>query len=57
MVDGEKVICGRFKTTEGKAVEKIPLPPGLYSSVVSSLVVTACGYEKEGAESVPTLAR
>jgi anti-sigma-K factor RskA len=41
VVDGEKVICGRFKTTEGKAVEKIPLPPGLYSSVVSSLVVTA----------------
>ena len=41
VVDGEKVICGRFKTTEGKSVERIPLPPGLYSSVVSSLVVTA----------------
>ena len=41
VVDGEKVICGRFKTTQGKAVEKIPLPPGLYSSVVSGLVVTA----------------
>jgi anti-sigma-K factor RskA len=41
VVDGKKVICGRFQTTQGKAVEKIPLPPGLYSSVVSSLVVTA----------------
>jgi hypothetical protein len=41
VVDGERVICGRFKTSQGKAVEKIPLPPGLYSSVVSSLVVTA----------------
>ena len=41
VVDGEKVAFGRFKTTEGKAVEKIPLPPGLYNSVISRLVVTA----------------
>ncbi|MBW4696316.1 MAG: anti-sigma factor [Aphanocapsa lilacina HA4352-LM1] len=41
IVDGEPLTCGEFKTdTKGTAVARLEVPPGLYSSVVSQLLVT-----------------
>jgi anti-sigma-K factor RskA len=41
VVDGRKVFCGGFKPNGKSVLDRVPLPSGLYSSVVSQLTVTA----------------
>jgi anti-sigma-K factor RskA len=41
VVDGRKVFCGGFKPNGKSVLDRVALPSGLYSSVVSQLTVTA----------------
>jgi anti-sigma-K factor RskA len=41
VADGRKIFCGGFKPNGSSVLERIPLPSGLYSLVVSQLTVTA----------------